>query len=207
MSQLQDQTLALASMFQSAVLINLLAHGENINQAAFDCSVDSLFTLDADSTEEIYGHGEGLIQGIKTLKSYLGGENRHPDKLIAYYVLTTIKLANRMLENDEMVCDIHQGLTDIQQQTDDFDMSQTGKLHKIDGLYQKTISQLKPRIIVQGDQTSLTHSDNTSKIRTLLFAGIRAAVLWKQLGGSRLKLVFSRKKYIQQAQTILQRLQ
>ena len=181
MSQLQDQTMALASMFQSAVLINLLAHGESINQAAFDCSVDSLFTLDASSTEEIYGHGEGLIQGIKTLKSYLSGDNRNPDKLIAYYVLTTIKLANRMLENDEMVHDIQQGLIDIQQQTDDFDMSQTGKLHKIDGLYQRTISQLKPRIIVQGDQTSLTHSDNTSRIRTLLFAGIRAAVLWKQL--------------------------
>lgn len=207
MSQIQDQTLALASMFQSAVLINLLAHGENINQAAFDCSVDSLFTLDAGSTEEIYGHGEGLIQGIKTLQSYLSGENRHPDKLIAYYVLTTIKLTNRMLDNDDMVHDIQRGLTDIQQQTDDFDMSKTGKLHKIDGLYQKTISQLRPRIIVQGDQTSLTHSDNTSKIRTLLFAGIRAAVLWKQCGGSRLKLVFSRKKYIQQAQAILQRLQ
>ena len=203
MSQLQDQTMALASMFQSAVLINLLAHGESINQAAFDCSVDSLFTLDASSTEEIYGHGEGLIQGIKTLKSYLSGDNRNPDKLIAYYVLTTIKLANRMLENDEMVHDIQQGLIDIQQQTDDFDMSQQSKLHKVDGLYQKTISQIKPRIIVQGEQAYLTRSDTTSKIRTLLFAGIRAAVLWKQRGGSRLRLVFSRKKTVREAERLL----
>ena len=207
MSQIQDQTLALASMFQSAVLINLLAHGESINQAAFDCSLDSLFTLNANSTEEIYGHGEGLIQGIITLNSYLSGENRHPDKLIAYYVLTTIKLAGRMLDNEAMVHQIQRGLQDIEQQTDDFEMSQAGKLHKIDGLYQNTISQIKPRIIVQGEQASLTHSDTTSKIRTLLFAGIRAAVLWKQLGGTRLKLVFSRKKYIHQAQSLLQRLQ
>ena len=207
MSDLRDQTLALASMFQSAVLINLLAHGESINQAAFDCSLDSLFTLDASSTEDIYGHGEGLIQGLRTLKSYLSGDNRHPDKIIAYYVLTTIKLCNRLLENDSVIQNIQQGLIDIEQQTDDFDMSQTGKLHKIDGLYQSTISQIKPRIIVQGDQSSLTHSDITSKIRTLLFAAVRAAVLWKQRGGSRLKLVFSRKKYIHEAQLLLQRLQ
>ena len=43
MSNFEDQTLALAGMFQSAILINQLAHGESINQAAFDCSLDSLF--------------------------------------------------------------------------------------------------------------------------------------------------------------------
>ena len=51
--------------------------------------------------------------------------------------------------------------------------------------------------MVQGEQNFLTNGDTTSKIRTLLFAGIRAAVLWRQLGGSRLKLFFSRKKFLQ----------
>lgn len=207
MSDIQDQTLALASMFQSAVMINELAHGENINQAAFDCSLDSLFTLEARSVEEIYGHGEGLILGLRMLRDYLGGKQRHPDKLIAYYVLSMIKLMNKMLADDRMVAEIHEGLASILQHTDSFDMSRTSKLHQVDGLYQRTLSQIKPRIIVQGDQSWLTRSDNTSKIRTLLFAGIRAAVLWKQRGGSRLKLVFSRRKYIVQAQTLLQRVQ
>lgn len=202
MSQLKDQTLALASMFQSAMLINQLAHGKEINAAAFDCSLDSLFTLEAGSTMDIYGHGEGLIPGLKTLSVYLGGE-KNPDKIIAYYVLSIIKLADRMLGNDNMVNEIQRGLGDIQQQTDDFEMSQQGKLHKIDGLYQKTISNIKPRIIVQGEQTFLTRSDTTSKIRTLLFAGIRAAVLWKQRGGSRLKLVFARKKILFEANRLL----
>lgn len=206
MSNLEDQTLALAGMFQCVTLINQLAHGESINQASFDCSVDSLFTLESNSIKDIYGDGEGLIQGLKSLIDYLGGTNRKASNtLTAYYILTMIKITGRMISDESMTRSIQKGLQDIQQQTDTFEMSSSAKLHKIDGLYQKTISLIKPRIIVQGEQVHLTNSDTTTKVRTLLFAGIRATVLWKQLGGSRLKLVFSRKKYVQQAERLLRR--
>jgi high frequency lysogenization protein len=206
MSNLHHQTLALASMFQSANLINQLARGETINQAAFDCSSDSLFTLHALSVEDIFGPGDGLMQGLKALIAYLGGEEKNPDRTMAYYVLSMIKLEGRLMKNSKMVESVQKGLHNIQQQTKDFDMSPMARIHKIDGLYQETISQIKPRIMVQGDQHHLGNSDTTGKIRTLLFAGIRAAVLWRQLGGSRLKLLFSRKKYVQQAREILIRL-
>jgi high frequency lysogenization protein len=204
MTQLHDQTLALASMFQSATLINQLAHGKPINQAAFDCSMDSLFTLEAKTTEEIFGHGDGMIQGLKTLIDYMDGQHKSPDRVIAYYVLSMLKLEQRLLKNSAMVEQVHNGLASIEKQTIDFEMSQSARTHKVDGLYQKTISSLKPRIIVQGEQAQLSNSENTSKVRTLLFAGIRAAVLWRQKGGSRLRLLFSRKKYVQQARKILQ---
>lgn len=206
MSNLHNQTLALASMFQSARLITLMARGESINQAAFDCSCDSLFTLDAASINDIYGPGDGLIPGLKALIAYLGGEEKTPDRLMAYYVLSMMKLEGRLIKNSQMVDTIQKGFEDIQKNTQDFDLSPMARVHKIDGLYQKTISQIKPRILVQGDQHHLSHPDTTSKIRTLLFAGIRAAVLWRQLGGSRLRLLFSRKKYVQQARQILQKL-
>jgi len=205
MTQLQDQTLALASMMQSAVLINQLANGESINQAAYDCSLDSLFTLKAQSTEDIFGYGDGLINGLKTLKSYMTGDSGAPDRQIAYYVLSMIKLEAKMMKDHDLVETIQSGFETIQQQASDFDLSQSAKAHKVDGLYQNTISNIKPRIIVQGDQAHLSHSDTTSKVRTLLFAGIRAAVLWRQKGGSRLKLLFSRKKYIEQAELLLER--
>ena len=203
MSKLQDQTLALASMFQSASLINQLAEGETINQAAFDCSLDSLFSLEAKSTEEIYGPGDGLILGLKTLVAYLDTEKQMIDKRIAYYVLSMIKLQHRLMKNQQMIVEVQNGLNNIQSQARDFELSPQARIHKIDGLYQQTISRIKPRIMVQGDQMQLSNSDVTSKIRSLLFAGIRAAVLWRQLGGSRLKLIFSRKKYVQQAVQML----
>lgn len=206
MNNFHHQTLALASMFQSAYLISMLARGDSINQAAFDCSSDSLFTLDAATVEDIYGHGEGLIQGLKALIGYLSGEQKNPDRLLAYYVLSMIKLESRLLKDSRMIDHVQKGLKDIQQQSIDFDLSPMARIHKIDGLYQDTISQIKPRILVQGDQHHLSNSDNTSKIRALLFAGIRAAVLWQQMGGNRFKLLFSRKKYVQQARQILHKL-
>jgi len=204
---LTDQTLAIASMIQSALLINQLAHGKPMNQAAFDCSVDSLFTLDAASSEDIYGHGEGLITGLRALDDYLSGKAHQPDREIAYYLMSMMKLERKLVKNGSMVDQVQQGLRTISQQTGDFEFSPMARVHQIDGLYQKTLSQIKPRIIVQGEQTYLSNPDTTGKIRALLFAGVRATVLWRQRGGSRLKLLFSRKKYLFEARRILTRLQ
>ena len=37
------------------------------------------------------------------------------------------------------------------------------------------------------------------KVRALLLAGIRAVVLWRQLGGSRTQIIFARKKMVELA--------
>ncbi len=207
MKSLKAQTLALASMLQSAKLINQLANGEAINQAAFDCSLDSLFTLDAGSVEDIYGHGEGLISGLKMLVSYLGGDQATVQKPIIYYVLGMIKLQGKMMKSPDLMAQIEQGLNTIDKQVSAFELSQSARVSKIDGLYRDTISQLKPRIIVQGNQLHLSNSDTTSRVRTLLFAGIRAAVLWRQKGGSRWQLLFARKRILEQAEQLSQQFQ
>ncbi len=205
MKNIYDQTLALSSMFQSATLIDQLANGKAINQAAFDCSFDSLFTLNAETTQDIYGYGEGLIQGMRTLIFNLSGEKKSLNRQVVYYILSMIKLESKLKENAPAVKTIQQGLEDIEKQVEMYDMTQSAKLQKIDGLYQKTISQIKPQIIVQGQQLYLENSDISSKVRTLLFSGIRAAVFWKQRGGSRFKLIFYRKKYQQEARQQLER--
>ncbi len=205
MKNLYDQTLALSSMFQSATLIDQLGNGKAINQAAFDCSFDSLFTLNAETTQDIYGYGEGLIQGMKTLIFNLSGEKKSLNRQVVYYILSMIKLESKLKENTPAVKTIQQGLEDIEKQAEMYDMTQSIILQKIDGLYQKTISQIKPQIIVQGQQLYLENSDISSKVRTLLFSGIRAAVFWKQRGGSRFKLIFYRKKYQREARQLLER--
>ncbi|MDF9756244.1 CII-binding regulator of phage lambda lysogenization HflD [Pseudomonas hunanensis] len=63
-------------------------------------------------------------------------------------------------------------------------------------MYQDTLSTLRQRIQVHGDMRFLQQASNASKIRALLLAGIRAARLWRQLGGHRWQLVFSRRKLL-----------
>jgi len=68
------------------------------------------------------------------------------------------------------------------------------------------ISPLGPRIQVTGSPAVLQNSLLQSKVRATLLAGIRAAVLWQQVGGGRLQLMFSRQRLLREAKSILSRL-
>jgi high frequency lysogenization protein len=58
--------------------------------------------------------------------------------------------------------------------------------------------------MVQGEPTYLADKARANQIRALLLAGIRAAVLWRQLGGRRWQLFISRRKILETAQQLLE---
>ena len=70
--------------------------------------------------------------------------------------------------------------------------------------YATTVSQLQPRIMVQGKPEYLNTPANANRIRALLLAGMRSAVLWRQLGGNRLRLLWTRKHIVRCAQGLLE---
>ena len=202
MSDLESQTMALAGMFQCAALIEQMATNGDLNEAAFDCSFDSLFTFDAPTTLDVFGDLAGLSRGLNVLCQYLDGGGRKSSH-IAYYVLSMLKIAVRLQGDKSLASEIQTSLQKIESQSCEFDLSRNSIIAKIDGVYQSTVSTINPRIMVQGEQNYLSNSNNASKIRTLLLAGIRAAVLWSQLGGSKWKLLVSRKKYMLMAKQLL----
>ena len=200
MNQLENQTIALAGLFQAAHLVDQMANSGKLSSTAFDCSFESLFKFEAETTLEIYDDVANLELGFSAMIKYLGGENKNTGKNIAYYVLTMLKLSTLLLANDSLAEKLQRSLLDIKVSAREFELNQESIVARIDGLYQDKISNLEPRIMVQGDQMHLQNSNNAAKVRTLLLAGIRAAVLWNQLGGSKWKLVMSRRKYVNQAQ-------
>lgn len=206
MTVIENQTLALAGIFQSAALIEQLACKGELNQAAYDCSFDSLFTVDAPTVIDVFGDLAGLSRGLRAAAQYLGGENQQSAKNVAYYVLSMLKISQSLKRDQKMADTVHTGLQTIATQTSDFELSRTSVVNKIDGLYQDTVSTINPRVMVRGEQNYLRNPDNAGKIRVLLLAGIRAAVLWHQLGGSKWKLIISRKKYVRCANQILMRI-
>ena len=76
-------------------------------------------------------------------------------------------------------------------------------LARLADTYASTVSQLQPRIMVQGEPDYLNTPANANRIRALLLAGMRSAVLWRQLGGHRLKLLWTRKRIVACAQAML----
>ena len=203
MNALENQTLALAGMFQAAALVDELAVSGSCDSNVFDCSVNSLFTVDAASVRDALGDITCLSRGFEALGEYLGGENRTPGKNIAYYLLSMLKLSTQVLRNKELAETLLNGLERIESSTSEFEMSRSSMISKIGGLYQDCISSLSPRIMVRGDQNFLRNDDNAAKIRALLLAGIRCGVLWQQLGGSKWQLFWRRKKYVANARKFL----
>jgi len=57
--------------------------------------------------------------------------------------------------------------------------------------------------MVSGEHGHLANPMIAARVRAVLLAGIRSAVLWHQLGGRRLQLLFSRGKVARTAAEIL----
>ena len=87
----------------------------------------------------------------------------------------------------------------IQKQIEYFGSSTHGSvIGGVADLYGDTISNIQPRIMVRGKPEILRQSANTHKVRALLFAGIRAAHLWRQHKGGHFRLLFGRKKLLRE---------
>ncbi|NPU95018.1 MAG: DUF489 family protein, partial [Gammaproteobacteria bacterium] len=63
----QQKALALAGLFQSAALVQQLARTGELTGEAYTALIDSIFLLDPQSVEEVYGGVKGVKLGIDTL--------------------------------------------------------------------------------------------------------------------------------------------
>ena len=95
------------------------------------------------------------------------------------------------------------GIQAAASQLDHFELTHTNVISNLANIYRERISPLGPRIIVKGEESVLANPDNASRIRALLLAGIRSALLWRQAGGNRWRLIFERKAMLQEINAIL----
>jgi high frequency lysogenization protein len=207
-----DQTLALAGLFQSAHLAQQLARAGRAEPSAFAASIQSLLLINAPSTEDVYGGAQGVKSGLNLLRDKLGGETEAGDVEIAKYVLSMIHIEGQLRRHPEIQETIRHGIEAIQSQMKFFETEETGEsvhprlIEKLAELYTQTISTLTPRIMVNGEHGYLSNPTTAAKVRAALFAGVRSAFLWRQLGGNRWQLLFRRGKITNEATQIIDKL-
>ena len=200
---LHDQTLALAGIFQAASLVSQLANRGTANSAVIDSSIESLFRFDAPSVEAVFGNLAGVAHGLQVLRDQLGGDRQLRDMEITRYVIGMITLEKKLRGKPVMLNEIRQRLEAIERQLDVYDMGNQTLYHKLGELYKDTISTLGPRIIVSGERPYLSNENLASKVRALLLAGIRAAVLWRQCGGNRWQFLLRRRAIFDTSEQLL----
>lgn len=202
----QDQTLALAGVFQSAFLVQQIALTGQASGAAMETSLETLFKIDSSNVTDVYGNLASVSIGLKTLKQQLAGKAGKQDMEITRYVIGLMHLQKKLSRDNQRLNRIAEELKRIRGQMDYFSLTHANVLASLGALYQETISTLSPRILVKGDQTFLSQQGNADKIRALLLAGIRSAVLWRQTGGNRLQFIFGRGGYLKATNELLNRI-
>ncbi len=196
MSAERDQAIALAGVFQASALAQQLARRGFEEQVPFESSVRSLFIQDAINTASVYGGEAGVRLGLETMREKLTTTGKPADLEIARYVLGLSQLGVRLARNVPMSQTVANEVDKLgpevrRQNGEGLNSTVYAELARI---YKDTISDLKPRIIVQGDHGHLSSPVVIDKVRTILFAGVRSAFLWNQLGGRRWHLVLRRKQ-------------
>ncbi len=86
---------------------------------------------------------------------------------------------------------------------DFFPTTHENTLASLADAYLQTISTIKPQVMVNGERMYLMRAENENRIRALLLAGVRAAILWRQSGGNWFVLIFRRKAMAIETQRLL----
>lgn len=199
---MKERTIALAGIFQATELVRQAANHGTWSGYSADTCLESLLSIEAESVDDIYGNANKIRLGAETLVSVLQGDRRYMESLS--YAVSLMQLENNFKNKAKMQTHIGSELLSIAAVDDGTEIHEIKDLqaNKIAALYTTTISTISPRIVVNGRPQHLQIDRTVDWIRTLLFAGLRSAVLWRQLGGGRFSLMFGRKKMLSEAQSL-----
>ncbi|PWQ97710.1 high frequency lysogenization protein HflD [Leucothrix pacifica] len=208
----RNRTIALAALFQCIDGVIQLANNGTCDEDLLKSCINSILIDDAISAEALYGGLDQLKPGLSSMMYQLGSGQTDPNgrgkQLDAtQYSINVLALEKKLSRNPEVFRKLMDGIAEAQKQLEFYpDPTHTNMIARLADLYTNTISTLGPRIMIKGDQNYLTNTENAAKMRTLLLAGIRAALLWNQAGGSRWKLLFERGKMQREADNLLKRI-
>ncbi|KPK41053.1 MAG: hypothetical protein AMJ69_00080 [Gammaproteobacteria bacterium SG8_47] len=200
---LSDRTLALAGVFQAAVLVKSVARKGMVDLADLETSLYSIFQVDPPTVEAVYGEVQRLRTGLQAIVAQLGQDGEPKDNELTRYVVSLIHLQSRLRRNQQLLSDLRAGIERARALADQHSLSDDALIEALASLYTQTLSTLTPRIIVSGEPHILARATNAARIRAILLAGIRAAVLWQQCGGSRWQILFKRADLVRAANELL----
>jgi len=189
---LRDQTLALAGVAQAARIVDQVSRTGSYPIEFLEASMHSLFSFDAPDVEGVFGNIQGVRLGLQNLAAGLAPGNDEASASMMRYLFAILHLESKFSRRGDLQKIVHSRLQHSSFRATHFASNVQGICHSVAAVYTDSLSTLPFRIKVTGSAQHLQNSDNAEIIRSLLLAGVRAAFLWRQLGGRRWKLALQR---------------
>ncbi len=187
-----SRVLALGGMLQSLKVVRQIADTGHADAALELCALDSVFRLDAANADAVYGGAIRVRPGLVLLRDYL--TNNSSDPALPKLGMTLLQIERRFIADRELPEQIRRGVLAVADQAERQGSAHPEVIARLGKLYADSISQLRLKMIVQGNPHYLQQADIVAEIRALLLAGLRSAVLWRQMGGSMWDFAFSRRQ-------------
>lgn len=201
---MRDATIAFAGMLQASELVRQIATSGNCSGQAAQASIASIFNHDPENTEDVYGGIGGVRMGLRVMTELFSARSDHESLQSLNYALGLAKLGKRVRRDNKRLDAMGEELELVEKAWKDaaetVDESVTSQLADV---YQRHVSTLGFRLSVSGQPEYLKQADKVAYVRALLLAGLRSAILWHQVGGRQWRLVFQRRRMLEQAQALL----
>lgn len=195
------QAIALAALFEAALQVEKLASQGNRDKQVYTNLIDSLFVQNPRQPSDIYARP--LPDGLATLDDFLA-RGKRPGSHVDRYVHGLLYLQKKLAKSPGMLETIGARLAQAQHQKEHFGSDHDNLAANLAGIYSDTLSTFTFRIQVMGEMTYLQQTRIANQIRALLLAGVRAATFWRQMGGNRWQLLWTRKKLQASTQKLLE---
>jgi len=195
----EERVIALAGALQAASLVRALALRGEADVAAMRTSLASIFKIDADNAADVFGGVPNLRVGLETLVAQV--ESGRRDVSLTRMLINIMRVENVLTTRRDVLDVLRAGIESIA--ASDAARDPVDATEPLARLYSETLSTLRPRILVEGNPRFLNNAATVDRIRALLMAAVRATVLWRQLGGSQLRLFFRHRQYAMMARGLL----
>ena len=191
-----DQALALAGVFQSAELVAKLATEGHVSEEQLSAAMSALLNQNPETVRSLYGTVSDIELGINSMREMINDRTQASTDVMRY-VIGIMYLARRLTADTIRIKHVGDGITNAKRQADHFSVTHENVIANIAGLYTDTVSTIKGRIQVTGNAFYLEQPAIAQRVRCLLFAGIRSAFLWHQLGGKRSHILWHRNNLLE----------
>ncbi|HET9048905.1 MAG TPA: high frequency lysogenization protein HflD [Chiayiivirga sp.] len=200
---MKHRVLALAGVMQGLGLARECARDGTANEADLSASLASVFRIDADSVEAVYGSAGLMRPGLELLVRQLaGGAQRDP--VLSKMATTVLHIERQLHGRSDLMKVLHEGIVDASRQREHFGVNHANVIARLGDIYAHSISLLPLRVLVQGNPHQLQQDAVVARIRACLLASVRSAVLWRQLHGSYWDFILRRRALQNAARSWLQ---
>jgi high frequency lysogenization protein len=186
-------TYAFSALVESLYQISSIGHSGTINKTAVDYLLKGVLKTESVTSTSIYP-----LEQLKNGLSFFSDSSNMDStalKEINYYIPSILKLTSVYTSNNELRDSLSRQILHIKETLSHQENKSLFVGKHIANWYTANISE--PELFAMqifGSKESLSKDANLIFIRALIISAMRACILWRQLGGTQLNLIFNRSK-------------